>query len=141
MEIFKAIFICYFLIQILGIFVIAYFLNSTNGAQVIDIQDITMQVVKKKTRNRHSKMNSITFRNHNYLIFLESVDNPEKKTTLECNYGINIFPEYSGLRYSKGDIVIMQEVTYRKNNKTFKRIKFASILDQKKFQKYIDKQS
>lgn len=141
MDIFKVIFIGFFAIQVLGVLVIAYFLDSANGAEVIDIKDITMQVVNKKTKNIHSKINSTTFGNHKYLIFLESVDNPEKKTTLKCNYGINIFPEYSGLSYSKGDIVVMQEVTYRKNNKSFKRIKFASILDQRKFQKYLNKQN
>ena len=140
MDIFEIIFIGFFLVQVLGVLIFAYFLDNTNGAQVIDIKDIDMKVIKKRT-NRYSKINSMTFGNYKYLIFLEAVDNPEKKTTLKCNYGINIFSEYSGLSYSKGDIVVMQEVTYRKNNKTFKRIKFASILEQKKLQKYLDKQN
>ena len=140
MDIFEIIFIGFFLIQVLGVLTIAYFLDNANGAEVIDIKDIEMKVIKKRT-NRYSNINSMTFKNYKYLIFLESVDNPEKKTTLKCNYGINIFSEYSGLSYSKGDIVVMQEITYRKNNKTFKRIKFASISEQKRFEKYLNKQN
>lgn len=138
MDIFEIIFIGGFMIQVLIILTIAYFLDNTSGAEVIKIEDIDMKVVKKR-KKIGSQEKSIVFGNYKYRIFLESIDNPEKTTILKCNYDINILPEYSGLAYSVGDIVTMQEITYRKNGKIFKRIKFASTSEQNKFQKYLDK--
>lgn len=101
--------------KLLDVFVAGLFKESQESykrkkGDILKIEDIEMVVSSKKKKRRGSERTI-------YRVYLEGVSNPQKKVTFTEK-----FDYYS---HRDGEVVIMQEITYKYDGEIFSDITFA----------------